>query len=109
MQADITWKHRQTEKLELYIAQQRGKLVPIPMVVEWFGAFGSQVRLHLVGLGQRVARGDRELQDRIDREVEIAIDRTLQGAAAILQHRGEQIAEQLQREDDSLEEATDEQ
>ena len=92
LEEDIRWKQRQSQRLDLQIAKDKGTIAPVPFVREWVGYFASGIRLHFLGLGKRIARGDRELQDRIDRAVSIALQKTLDGAARQTKELAEAVA-----------------
>ena len=77
----IRWKNLQSQKLELDIAQKKGEIAPTKFDREWVGFLASGIRLHFLGLGKRIARGDRDLQDRIDHAVSVALEKTLESAA----------------------------
>ena len=70
--------------LELKNAAARKDLVPAQDVRMWIGAFAAGIRNNLLRLGDRVARGDTKLRDKIERETQKSLQKTLDGAAAQL-------------------------
>ena len=70
--------------LELKNASSRKDLVPEQDVRMWIGAFAGGIRNNFLRLGDRVARGDTALRDKIERETHKSLQQTLDNAAAQL-------------------------
>lgn len=72
----------QAKKIGLEVAQKQGTLILKQDVALGFGAFIFGIENYFLILGKRIARGDSELQLRIDKEVSEAITRTKKHAVA---------------------------
>ena len=88
---DIEWKRRQSRKLDLDHEIRKKDLVPTELIGIYLGHFAAGIRTNFLTLGNRIARGDAKLRDRIEKEVTKGIKKTLAGAAAGLRRESKSI------------------
>ena len=94
--AEIEWKKKQSRKLDLQHEVEKKDLIPSDVVALWIGYFASGIRNNLLTLGKRVARGDDELQRRVDRQITKAIQKTLSTAKKQLRKEAQRITEHME-------------
>jgi len=82
LKAEADRAERQAIKLGLELDQKRGKLILRSDVAMAFGAFRFGLQTYFLQLGNRIARGDIKLRDRIEKEVTKSIEKTIGNAEA---------------------------
>jgi len=87
----IALLEEQTAGHKLKNAREREDLVPAQDVRIWIGAFAHGIRNNLLRLGDRIARGDTKLRDKIERETQRSLQKTLDNAAAQLRDHMREI------------------
>jgi hypothetical protein len=80
LKADIQWKERQSRKLDREHEMKSMNLISRGDVALAFGAFIAGLKNNFLQIGNRVARGDTKLRDRIEREVTKSIEKTVKAA-----------------------------
>lgn len=95
LKADIKYKNKQSRKLDLQFEIEKKHLIPADVVGIWVGAFSNGIRNNFLQIGNRVARGDIKLRNRIEKEITKAIKKTLDTAAAQLRQETEKIIEMM--------------
>jgi len=99
--ADIMLKNKQGRKLDLLFEQDKRDLVPSNLIAIWIGYFATGVRTYFLQIGNRIARGDIELRDRIEREIKKAIEKTIETAKRGLIEESEELAKALEEKEDN--------
>lgn len=94
--ARIEYKNRQIRKLDVEHEKEIKNLQPIETVCLWIGAFSSGVKTNFLTIGKRIAKGNKDLQDKIDGEVSRAISKTLDSAAGQLRTESEKLIEAME-------------
>ena len=89
----LRWTEARRRGQELRNARERQDLIHVKDMRQWIGFFASGLRTNILPLGDRIARGDKQLRDRIERETTKAITATLKNAAAQLRAYGETLEE----------------
>ena len=95
---NIEWKRRQSRKLDLEYEKQKENLHPTELIAIWIGYFAAGIRTNFLNIGNRVARGDTVLRDRIEKEVKKSIEKTIAGAEAGLKEEAETLVKSLETE-----------
>lgn len=80
LRENIEWKRRQSRKLDLEHEIKTRELIPVNDARLILGAFGSAIDTNLLTIGNKIARGDVALRDKIERAVKRGIDRTKKAA-----------------------------
>lgn len=96
LRAEIEYKNRQVRKLDLFIAREKRELIPSDLMAIWIGHFSSGVRNNFLSIGNRIARGNVKLRDRIEKEIKKAIEKTLAGAASSLRKESKGIIDAME-------------
>lgn len=86
--------------LELKNARERQDLIPEQDVRLWIGAFATGIRNNFLRLGERIARGDNTLRDKIERETQRSLQKTLDNAAAQLRDHMRDIEDIVSGDDE---------
>ncbi len=98
LRAEIELKKKQGRKLDLQYEVEKKNLIHIELVGIWIGAFSTGIRNNFLQIGNRIARGDKKLRDRIEKEVKKAIQKTLDNAATQLRKESKKIIEMMEVE-----------
>jgi hypothetical protein len=72
------------------------ELVPAEVIALWIGYFAAGIRNNFLPIGNRVARGNTKLRDRIESEIKKAIEKTKSNAADQLRRESEKLIEGLE-------------
>lgn len=80
IRAEIRRIDEQTRKLQLDNAKTNRDILPFSFFEKGLGFFAQSMRSNVLTIGKRVARGDSELQRRIEKETARAIDRSVETA-----------------------------
>ena len=86
--ADIILKEKQGRKLDLQYDIEKKDLQHTSMVGLFLGHFATGIKTNFLTIGNKVARGDTELRDRIEKLIKIAIEKTIEGAEMGLEQDG---------------------
>lgn len=89
---------RQSRKLDLEHEKAKKNLIPSDLMAIFLGHIAAGIRTNFLPLGNRIARGDTKLRDRIEKQIKKAIQKTLDNAADQLRKDSEKIAEALETE-----------
>jgi len=93
--AEVRRLEAQALKYELQVEREKKHLIPTDLMAIWIGHFGTAIRTFVLPIGERVARGDTELRDRIEKEITRGLERAKESAAAALRHEGARLAQAL--------------
>ncbi len=96
LREEIEYKRRQTRKLDLQHEIAKRDLIPSSLMAIWAGYFASGIRNNFLSLGDRVARGDIKLRDKIEREIKKAIEKTISSAEIGLKKESEAIIKAME-------------
>ena len=81
---ELEWKIRvlqaRYEEKDIKNAEIKKRLIPAELFDMALGTFASAIRTNILNIGNRVARGDTDLRDRIEREIQAGIERTIEHA-----------------------------
>ncbi|MDC7218632.1 MAG: hypothetical protein PQJ59_01755 [Spirochaetales bacterium] len=77
---NIEYKRRQSRKLDLEHEVKTRELIPVQDARLILGAFGSAIDTNLLTVGNKIARGDIKLRNRIEKAVKKGIERTKKAA-----------------------------
>lgn len=88
---EVELRKVQRKKINLAVEVDKKNLVPVKLVSIWIGYFASGIRNNFLQIGNRVARGDVKLRNRIEKEIKQAIEKTISQAAASLKKQTEQL------------------
>lgn len=95
----LSWETKRTkyqaEKLRLQLEKDQEELLPSDLVCVYLSAFNAGISTNLLTLGNRIARGDMALRDRIEKEVKRGLERTKEDAAHFLQSKSKIIYERM--------------
>ncbi|WP_143305512.1 hypothetical protein [Marispirochaeta aestuarii] len=80
IKVDILYRENQIKKQDREAAREDKHLILRHDVALTFGSFISGIKNNFLQIGNRVGRGDTILRDRIEKEVEKAIDKTVKNA-----------------------------
>jgi hypothetical protein len=100
LKADILLKDKQARKLDLEFEKAKKDLIPSNLIGIYLGFFATGIRTYFLNIGQRIARGDVELRDRIEKEIKKAIEKTLETAKRGLIEESEELAKALEEKED---------
>jgi phage terminase Nu1 subunit (DNA packaging protein) len=78
----LEWTRERRIGVQLRNLETKGQLVPTSIVATWMSLFTIGLRNNLLSVGERVARGDAKLRAKIEKELEIGIQRTIDNVAA---------------------------
>ena len=78
---------------------KKQNLFPVELIGIWIGYFSSGISTNFLTIGNRIARGDTRLKDRIDKAISKAIKKTLETAGKELKNESEQIIKFMEGED----------
>ena len=98
--AEVRRTEAMARKYELEVATRKQDLIPAELMGIYLGHFASGIRTNFLTLGNRIARGDANLRDRIEKEITKAIKKTIAGAAAGLRRDAAPIVAALKEHDD---------
>lgn len=80
IKADILLKDKQARKLDLEYDIKKKDLQHSSLVALFMGHFATGIKTNFLTVGNKIARGDTELRDRIEKLIKIAIEKTIEGA-----------------------------
>jgi hypothetical protein len=80
MRVDIIYRENQIKKQDRTEARESHHLILRQDVALGFGAFISGLKNNFLQIGNRVARGNIKLRDRIEKEVQKSIEKTIKNA-----------------------------
>ena len=89
---------KQNRDLELVHDIKKQNLFPVELIGIWIGYFASGISTNFLTIGNRIARGDTRLKDRIDKSISKAIKKTLETAGKELKKESEQIIKFMEGE-----------
>ena len=95
---EIKYKNKQSRKLDLQHEIEKKGLIPTELIGIFIGYFVSGIQTNFLTIGNRIARGDIRLKDRIDKAVSKAIKKTIQTAEKELKKESEQIIKYMEGE-----------
>ena len=90
-------------KLQLENCETLKDLIPVDLISSYLGSFASGIRTNFLNIGNRIARGDVELQNRIEKEIEKAIEKTLLNAEGQLRKESTKIIAAIQEQQEDSE------
>jgi phage terminase Nu1 subunit (DNA packaging protein) len=90
---EIRYLEARSIKVELQNAELKRDLIPLDVVRGGWGAWASAVRNNILSVGQRVARGDTKLRDRVEKEVKRALKKSVEQAAKEIQRMADMPVE----------------
>ena len=94
--ADILLKKKMARKLDREHDNAMKDTIPAELMRIWIGYFAEGIRSNFLPVGNRIARGDVKLRDRIEKEISKAIEKTIEGAERGLKKDGEKVIEALE-------------
>lgn len=94
--ADILLKKKMARKLDREHDNAMKDTIPAELMRIWIGYFAEGIRSNFLPIGNRIARGDIKLRDRIEKEISKAIEKTLEGAERGLKEDGGKVIEALE-------------
>ena len=100
LKADIEYTNERKRKVALENERITRELVPFEIVRDGLGAFASSLRNNVLTLGDRIARGDSELRDKIENATAQAIEKTIQAARSEIERITEVDIEVPEDEED---------
>ncbi len=100
MKADIALRKKQARKLDREHDAAMKHTVPEELMVIWIGYFAAGIRNNFLNVGNRVARGDTKLRDRIEKEIKRAIEKTIDEVCRGLKDESEPILKAINGEQD---------
>jgi phage terminase Nu1 subunit (DNA packaging protein) len=77
---EIRYLEARSIKVELQNAELKRDLMPLDVVRGGWGAWASAVRNNILSVGQRVARGDTKLRDRVEKQIKRALEKSVEQA-----------------------------
>jgi phage terminase Nu1 subunit (DNA packaging protein) len=80
LRQEIRYLEARSIKVELQNAELKRDLMPLGIVRNGWGAWASAIRNNILSVGQRVARGDTKLRDRVEREIKRAMEKSIEQA-----------------------------
>lgn len=89
---------KQNRDLELAHEIKKQNLIPTQLIGIFLGYFASGISTNFLTIGNRIARGDTRLKDRIDKAISKAIKKTLETAGKELKKESEQIIKYMEGE-----------
>ena len=98
IKAEIKYKNKQSRKLDLQHEIEKQNLVSAELIGIYLGYFASGIQNNFLTIGNRIARGDVRLRDRIDKAISKAIKKTISTAKKELEKEGEAIIKHLEDE-----------
>jgi phage terminase Nu1 subunit (DNA packaging protein) len=78
---EIRYLEARSIKVELQNAELKRDLIPLDIVRNGWGAWASAVRNNILSVGQRIARGDTALRDRVEKEIKRALEKSIEQSA----------------------------
>jgi hypothetical protein len=81
LKAEVRRAEAQANKLELEFAEKKGLIIPTSTIQLYIGHFVFGINNFFFNVAPRVARDDKILRERIQKEISIAIKKTKQHAA----------------------------
>jgi hypothetical protein len=96
LKEDIIYRKKMGRKLDLEHESKIMNLIPSELIGIWIGFFAEGIRNNFLNIGSRVARGDTELRDRIEKEIKLAIEKTIEGAERGLRDEGAKCIDKLE-------------
>ncbi len=74
---DAAWSETRARIAERKEAEAKNELIPTEVALHWKETFAAGIRTNILPIGERVARGDKKLRQRIERELQRALERTV--------------------------------
>ena len=99
LKADIAIKKKQARKLDRDHAVAIKETIPVETMLHWIGAFRAGIETNLLTIPNKIAKGDIELRDRIEKMVSVAIQKTKDDAAKSLRAQSESILDAINGDD----------
>jgi len=96
LEAEIRRIVAQAEKYELQLARDKKDLIPIELVAILLGNVRSGISTNLLNIGKRVARGNLELQDRIEKEITRGLQATKDMSARAVQQFSKRVVQEME-------------
>ena len=96
--ADIVIKKKQARKLDYEYSVNTKNTIPIEVAILWIGAFRAGLETNFLTIGNKIARGNIELRNKIEKEISRAIAQTKTGAAKTLRAEKESILDAINGE-----------
>ena len=90
----------QAQSQELKNEEMRKGLIPVDVFDLALGAFASGIRNNFLQIGNRIARGDKELRDKIESEITTAIKKTIEGGEAQTEQIIDRKIEEIRSQED---------
>jgi hypothetical protein len=81
----------QTKKYQAELAIKQKDMIPVELMELWMGYFRQGIETNFLTIARRIARGDKGLELRIDKEITNAIIKTKEGAAKALRDEGPEV------------------
>ncbi len=98
LREEIKYKNKQSRKLDLHFAVEKNDLIPSDLIGIWIGYFASGLRNNFLTIAARVARNNKTLRNKIEKEITKAINKTLQTAKKELEKYSKEIMETMEEE-----------
>lgn len=93
--ADIIIKKKQARKLDYEYSVNTKNTIPIEVAIIWIGAFRAGLETNFLTIGNKIARGNIELRNKIEKEISRAISKTKIGAAKTLRGEKDSIIDSI--------------
>ncbi|MDC7125762.1 MAG: hypothetical protein PQJ46_09350 [Spirochaetales bacterium] len=97
--ANIALKRKRERDLDLKFAREKKDLIPSSLMSIWIGYFATGIRNNFLTIAIRVARNNKPLRDKIEKEISKAINKTLDTAEKELEKHSEEIAKAMRTDD----------
>ena len=98
LREEIKYKNKQSRKLDLHFSQEKNDLIPSDLIGIWIGYFASGLRNNFLTIAARVARNNKTLRNKIEKEITKAINKTLETAKKELEKYSKEIMETMEEE-----------
>ena len=99
LREEIKYKNKQSRKLDLHFATEKNDLIPSDLIGIWIGYFASGLRNNFLTIAARVARNNKTLRNKIEKEITKAIKKTLETAEKELLKYSEKLMENMEEEE----------
>jgi len=98
LREDITYKSKQSRKLDLHFAVDKNDLIPSDLIGIWIGYFASGLRNNFLTIAARVSRNNKTLRTKIEKEITKAIKKTLETAEKELLKYSDNLMKDMEEE-----------
>lgn len=95
LKQDIEYRKKQSRKLDFQHSIDKKEIVPIELAASYIGAFSIGIDTNFLNIGKRVAVNDKKLQNKIDKQITLAIRKTKEGARKALAKESKLIKEAI--------------